>query len=109
MKTTAKESAQNFVAACKEYGFSWEFGHVYTETCTRVTIRKDIVIGDKASFCDADMSYYSIFQHATGKGGSVWGTDGGSIGGMVAMNSGKFVMHKSGLNKSFVKALAALA
>jgi hypothetical protein len=38
----------------------------------------------------------SVLDLAPLKGGSVWGTDGGSIGGAVALQNGQFVMNKSG-------------
>ena len=48
-------------------------------------------------FVKADMEYYSILgKLPTTSAGSIWGTDGGGIGALSAMNSGVFTMNKSG-------------
>jgi hypothetical protein len=40
--------------------------------------------------------------------GSTWGTDGASVGGMVAVRSGCFQLNRSGISKRVVVALAKL-
>jgi hypothetical protein len=43
------------------------------------------------------------------KGGSVWGTDGGSVGGAVALQTGRFQLNKSGNNgKRFMVELSKI-
>lgn len=96
------KQAQDFLAAAKAAGFS------VTVTPSVVKIHKTIPVGDKAAFVDADMAAPSILSLAPLKGGSIWGTDGGSVGGHAALTSGKFVMNKSGSGSNFTKALAKL-
>jgi hypothetical protein len=52
------------------------------------------------------MEYYSILELLpTTSPGSVWGTDGGGIGAISAMNTGVFTMNKSGGSKRVLSAL----
>lgn len=72
-----------------------------------LTITKQINGNDE--FCAADSQYYSILSLLpTTSPGSTWGTDGGGIGAISAMNSGRFVMNKSGGSKRVLSALAKL-
>ena len=99
----AKEQAKAFADAAAQYGFSWEArGSV-------VTISATFAPGDKEAFTRLDMMAGSVLALAPLKGGSVWGTDGGSVGGYSALTHGKFVMNKSGENgKNFTNALIAM-
>jgi hypothetical protein len=55
------------------------------------------------------MEYYSILGLLpTTSAGSIWGTDGGGIGAVSAMNTGLFKMNKSGGSKRVLTALAKL-
>lgn len=74
-----------------------------------LTIQKRIIVGSKESFCQADMEYYSILGLLPStSAGSIWGTDGGGIGALTAMNTGVFTMNKSGGSKRVLTALAKL-
>lgn len=56
-----------------------------------------------------DMSYYSVLGLLPRTSpGSDWGTDGGGIGGMSAINGGRFHMNRSGGSKRVLAALAKL-
>jgi hypothetical protein len=60
-------------------------------------------------FRNCDMSYYSVLGLLPRtEAGSDWGTDGGSIGGMAAINSGAFKMNRSGGSKRVLAALVKL-
>jgi hypothetical protein len=73
---------------------------------TILTIHKKFTAGDMDEFVTADMEYYSILgKLPTTSPGSIWGTDGGGIGAISAVNSGVFTMNKSGGNKLVLKAL----
>ena len=72
-----------------------------------LTLSRRFQAGDNKAFTDAE-SLVSVIYDAPGNGGSVWGTDGGGIGGMVAMNSGVFRMNKSGVQKRWLAKLAKL-
>lgn len=101
-KTNATQQAEQFLAAAKAAGF-----RVSVEP-NMVRITKSFASGDNAAFVDCDMSYGSVLSLAPLKGGSVWGTDGGSVGGYSALTRGQFVMSKSGTAKRFTAALAKL-
>jgi hypothetical protein len=103
-KATPQEQAQQFKNACLKYGWTYEI-----KSDSVIRIHKRIQVGCKQSFCDADMEYYSILSLAPLKGGSIWGTDGGGIGAISAMNKGLFTMSKSGNGgKRFMAALAKI-
>ena len=71
-----------------------------------LTISKQITPNNNDAFCDADMGYYSVLGLLPTSGpGSMWGTDGGSVGGLTAMKTGRFVMNKSGGSKRVLNAL----
>ena len=94
--------AYQLLAHCNECGIT-------IERATHIlTLTKRIPIGDKAAFADAEMDC-SIIYDLPGGCGSVWGTDGGSIGGMAALNSGLFRLNRSGVQKRILKAIANLA
>lgn len=86
-----------------------KWGWKYVVRGDILTITKKIIPGDRESFCTADMEYGSILGLLPStSAGSSWGTDGGGIGGMSAMNSGNFRMNKSGGSKRVLSALAKL-
>lgn len=98
------QQASHLLAVAKELGFT------VTVRGSILTVSKRIIPGDAASFADADMSVYSVLECLPRTSpGSDWGTDGGSIGGMAAMNSGNFSMNRSGGSKLILKALSKLA
>lgn len=69
-----------------------------------LTITKKIAGNDE--FCRADSEYYSILGLLPStSAGSVWGTDGGGIGALSAMQSGRFTMNKSGGSKRVLNSL----
>jgi hypothetical protein len=98
----AKQQAENFVNACKKYGFNFE------AKVSVVTITKSFTPGDKEAFTELDMINSNVLALVPLKGGSVWGTDGGSIGGYSALKSGQFRMNKSGDGSRFMAALRKL-
>ena len=104
MKLSPTQQAQKLLNTAKELGFTIE-----VRNGSILTASKRITPGNPASFADADMSVYSVLECLPRTSpGSDWGTDGGSIGGMSAMNTGNFFMHRSGGSKQVLKALAKL-
>jgi hypothetical protein len=93
-----------FVAACKANDFAFE---VTGNNTVRITAQ--FHPGDKEAFTKYDMYAPDVLALAPLRGGSVWGTDGGSVGGHVALTSGRFVMNKSGTAKLFLAELRAAA
>ena len=101
-KTSPAVQAREFAAACAADGWRYEVrGSI-------VTITKFFAAGDMRAFADCDMTAYGILSRAPLKGGSVWGTDGGSVGGMSAVNNGCYRLNKSVTAKRFIAELAKL-
>ncbi len=74
---------------------------------TIVTLSRCFAPGDNSAFVDCDMfagGYLAELPQTTP--GSTWGTDGGSVGGYAALKSGSFHLHRSGISKRVVSALA---
>ena len=94
----SKEIANQIKSTAKELGWTLEVrGSI-------LTIKKQI--SGREQFVTADMEYYSILGLLPStSAGSVWGTDGGGIGAISAMNTGVFVMNKSGGSKRVLNAL----
>ena len=98
MQSKAAQAAASIKQAADQYGWSIEVrGSVLTIT-KRISGREE--------FVTADSEYYGILSCLpTTSPGSVWGTDGGGVGAMHAINSGVFRMNKSGGSKRVLKAL----
>ena len=96
----ATDIANDIVATCRELGWTFEVrGSI-------LDIHKAIAPGSNDDFCKADSEYYDILGRLPStRAGSIWGTDGGGMGAMTAMNNGLFVMHKSGGDKRVLNAL----
>lgn len=89
-----------FVAACEAEGFTW------SAHGTTVTVRTSFQPGDNAGFVNADGTGPMLLAGVpTTSSGSTWGTDGGGVGGMVAISKGQYRLNKSGCSKRFVNAL----
>lgn len=100
-KKSPSEVAVHFVAHCKK-------NDIIIERCEDVlTLTKRIPIGDSLAFAGAE-SDCSIIYDLPGGCGSVWGTDGGSIGGMSALNTGCFRLNRSGVQKRVLKAIKSI-
>jgi len=94
----AKEIAVKIKNKCAEYGW------VYEVRGSILTITKRINGDDE--FVIADGEYYFILGLLpTTSAGSIWGTDGGGVGALSAINTGIFKMNKSGGSKRVLNAL----
>ena len=72
-----------------------------------LSISRQFAPGDAQAFRECDMSYYDVLSLLPRTSpGSDWGTDGGGIGGMVALKSGAFKMNRSGGSKLVLAAIA---
>lgn len=99
----AKETALKLLATAKEYGYE------VTVRGAILTITKWIEPNSNEAFRDADMTYYSVLSLLPRtSAGSDWGTDGGGVGALDAMNSGRFVMNRSGGSVRVLNALKKL-
>lgn len=76
---------------------------------TVITIETRFTPHDLDQFTVCDGEYHTILSMVpTTTSGSVWGTDGGGVGGLSALKSGRFEMNKSGVSKRFVKAVSKM-
>jgi len=100
---TNKEIAQKILDTANELGFQ------VTVRGAILTITKYITPNNNDAFRDADMSYYSVIGLLNRTSpGSDWGTDGGGIGALEAIKSGRFVMNRSGGSVRILNALKKL-
>lgn len=97
----SKETANQILTTAKELNWKLEVrGQI-------LTVKKQI--SGREEFITADMEYYSILGLLPyTSAGSIWGTDGGGIGAISAMNNGVFTMNKSGGSKRVLSALSKL-
>lgn len=101
-KLSALDQAKQFAEACRADGWSYEVrGSV-------VSIQKQFAPHDRDAYTACDMFAYDILQLAPLTGGSVWGTDGGSVGGYAGLSGGYYRLNKSGNGKRFLAALEKL-
>lgn len=99
-----QEAALNFINKCKEYGFT------FTVRGSVVKIAKSISANSNEAFTQAESQSSSILAEVPmTAASSIWGTDGGSIGGLSAMQTGSFSMNKSGCSKRVINAINKLA
>jgi hypothetical protein len=94
--------AVKFKEACSRHGF------VVTRNDSVLTIERRFTPGDKEAFTGCDMVAGSILGLSHARGGSQWGTDGGSVGGYSGLQKGHFYLNQSGVPVSFTKALKKL-
>jgi hypothetical protein len=103
-KTSPKNAANEFAALCRDGG--WK---IRIKTDTVVSISKSFAPNDREAFLDCDMDYHHILTTLPHRGGSMWGTDGGSVGGYVALTNGHFEMNLSGVSKVAIRELGKIA
>lgn len=103
MTTTTTKQAAEWLANVRADGFTV---HVKPG---QVTIVKQFTPGDRDAFvaCDGDGPHHLAAVPCT-QSGSMWGTDGGSVGGMIAIDTGVYRLNQSGVSKRFTTALARL-
>ena len=101
MKT--KDLVQAFLAACEADGWIPSLGA--TGSILQITAR--FTPGSLEEFANLDRSYWGILSRVPQpSAGSVWGTDGGGVGAVQALRTGRFTMNVSGVSKRFLTQLA---
>ena len=94
------ETAQAIMSLASKWGWS------VTVRGNILTITKQFTAGSNQEFAQCDMEYGSILELLPRtNAGSDWGTDGGGIGAISAINSGRFVMNRSGGSVRVLRAL----
>ena len=101
--TKAQQTSTAFLSAARAEGFV-----VTVKNPSVVSVSKSFTPGDKSVFTGCDMIASSILDKLGARGGSMWGTDGGSVGGAVALKSGNFSLNVSGVSKRVTTALSKL-
>ena len=101
--SAAKAKAVKLLETAKELG--WD---VSADTGI-LRITKRFTPGSMEEFVDCDMEYYEVLSLLPStEPGSVWGTDGGGVGAISAIQSGVFQMSKSGGSKRVLSAISKL-
>lgn len=102
--TKSETTARAFLRACQEAGFT-----VSVNDRSIVTIHTTFDQGDNDAFIAADGTAPGLLAMLpVGQPGSVWGTDGGSVGGAGARDNGYYTLKKSGVQKRILTALNRL-
>jgi hypothetical protein len=95
-KPTPAEVAAQFLMAATQHGYSVEAhrsGDQYV-----VTVAASFTPGDRDAYVRCDGSGCSVLAILPmTKPGSIWGTDGGSVGGHAGMTGGYYHLSKSGV------------
>lgn len=90
-KSKAADVAEKFLAACKAEGFS-----ASASASGIVQVTRKFSAGSRDEFVFCGMTAPGLLMMLGAKCGSMWGTDGGGIGGMSALHSGRFKLNISG-------------
>jgi hypothetical protein len=99
--SAAAEKADKFLREAKAEGF-----RVMLPQVGVVTIRTDFRPGDNDAYVRADMTAYGVLSLLGARGGSTWGTDGGSVGGYIGLRDGYYKLNVSGVPQRVWEALA---
>jgi hypothetical protein len=99
VKLSTADQVANFKSNCARLGWG------YSTRFQVVTVEKYFTPGDKAAYISCDSESYELLSLVPLKGGSIWGTDGGSVGGYVGLQGGYYRLNKSGTGARFLKAL----
>lgn len=90
-----------FVEICKTRGIAIKTrGNV-------LSLVKNFTPGSDNEYSDAESDVSIIYDVPAGCG-SIWGTDGGSIGGMVGRDRGEMVLNRSGVKARWMNKLKKL-
>ncbi len=100
------KTPEEFLAAVHDNGVTIE--RIVPETGL-ITLSKLFTAGDRDLYAMAETDVSIIYSVPQTQPGSTWGTDGATIGGMVAIKNGKMVLNRSGCSKRFLVKLRRLA
>lgn len=103
MISTNERQALDVITRAEIYGFS-----IRVNGAT-ITVHKTFPPGDKDAYTKAESEANDILGMVPMKTpGSVWGTDGASVGGHVGLTNGYMTLNKSGCGKRVLNAIAKL-
>lgn len=101
-KTSSVETAAKFVASCRQLGFSYSYRN------SIVSVTRRFEPNDSTAYINAEGDANDLLALVPASGGSLWGTDSGSIGGAVGLAGGYCTLNQSGVQKRFIAALAKI-
>ena len=99
------KTPQEFVDYCKRNGV--EIARIQ-KNGGLITLTKAFQPGDKVAFGDAESDVSVIYEIPTTAPGSIWGTDGASVGGYSAVQNGLMKLSRSGCSKRWLAQVAKL-
>lgn len=103
MASESEILARSVINKAKEYGFS------VSVRGSSMVVHKQFTPNDKDAYTKAESEANDLLDMvAMTSPGSVWGTDGASIGGHVGLTNGYMTMNKSGCSKRVLNALAKM-
>lgn len=102
-KPSASQRAAEFFAECKSAGW-----RIVANREGIVTIVKHFEPNNMKRFVELDGEFYGLLSLVPRGEGSMWGTDGGGVGGYSAVLHGCFTMNVSGVKAPFWNALQSL-
>jgi hypothetical protein len=73
-----------------------------------LTLTKRFPAGSNEEYVKAETDVSIIYEAPQTSPGSTWGTDGGSIGGMVGLRGGYMTLNRSGVSKRWLNKLRKL-
>lgn len=98
-----KSIAEKFKTECFARGFNFVVGE------NMVTVTKSFQALSVTAFTQCEFDGETLLSMLPMKyPGSVWGTDGGSVGGWSAIQNGQYRLNKSGISKKVLKELSKL-
>jgi hypothetical protein len=101
--TTPAIIATNIVNKAKEYGFK-----IAASGCV-ITVHKNFTPGDNSAYCKAESEAYELVGMVKRtEPGSTWGGTSDGIGGMIAIQNGSMILHKSGCSKRILSQIAKI-
>lgn len=101
MASASDTLAQNVINKANEYGFS------VTVRGASLVVNKRFTPNDKDAYTRAESEANDILDMVPMTSpGSIWGTDGASIGGHVGLTNGYMTLNKSGCSKRVLNAIA---
>lgn len=96
-------SPEAFAARCARLGITIE-----DPRDTVLTLSKKFTPGDAHDYACIEGEVSCVILEAPARGGSVWGTDSGSVGWALGLRAGCMRLHASGIQKRWLARLAKL-
>ena len=97
-----RQAVDKFMTVCRDSGFVWDV----SDYSSVVSISSVIPQDDLDAYVRTENTAFRIFDYVPQTAaGSVWGSTSDGVGGHVAVTTGNFELHKSGISKRFLNEL----